>query len=132
MTTSDRYYDIRGFELTVRKTVGRWFSGFANYTYQVTSKGNFGESEKFQDPAEQKRWNEDTVNLYQTRPTPAPYARLNANFFTPDDFGPTLLGHNILGGFSLNLLLDWRQGTWTTWNPKDASGITNNVQYRDD
>ena len=50
LTTSNDYGDIRGFELTLRKTSGRWFSGFANYTYQVTSNGHFGSEEMFEDP----------------------------------------------------------------------------------
>ncbi|MBN1783235.1 TonB-dependent receptor [bacterium] len=132
LTTSDRYSDIRGFELTLRKTAGQWVSGFANYTYQVTSNGNFGEAEKYQDPAKQKQWNEETVNLYQTRPVPSPYARLNLNLYSPINYGPSFMGHSILGGFMTNILVYWKQGGWTTFNPKGASGINNNVQYVDD
>jgi outer membrane receptor protein involved in Fe transport len=131
LTTSNTYQDVRGFELTLRKTTGRWFTGFANYTYQVTSNGNFGEAQIFQDPSAQQRYNENTVNLYQTRPVPAPFARANLGFYTPDDFGPALLRHNVLGGLMLNMLLDWNQGGWTTYNPKKISGLVNNVQYVD-
>ncbi|NQT24514.1 TonB-dependent receptor [candidate division KSB1 bacterium] len=129
LTTSNQYEDIRGFEVTIRKTAGRWFSGFANYTYQVSSSGNFGQAELYQDPSLQKNYDEDTENLYQQRPIPSPYARTNLSLYTPDDFGPALLGHKLLGGFMLNLLLDWNQGGYTTYNPKGASGITNNAQY---
>lgn len=87
-TTSNTYRDIRGFELTLRKTAGRWFSGFLNYTYQVTSNGNFGQGNLFADPSSQKRYDENTVNQYQQRPMPAPFARANLNFYTPGDFGP--------------------------------------------
>jgi len=131
LTTSNQYQDIRGFEITVRKIMGRWFSGFANYTYQVTSTGNFGQSEKFEDPARQKQFDENTVNLYQERPKPSPYARANVSFFTPDDFGFEFFGHHILGGWLLNTLVDWNQGGWDTWNPKGAKGVENNVQYVD-
>lgn len=131
-TTSNKYEDIRGFELTLRKTMGRWFSGFANYTYQVTTNGNFGQAERYEDPAKQKQYDENTVNLYQERPKPSPYARVNLNFYTPNDFGFRLFGHPILGGWLLNMLLDWSQGGWDTWNPKGAKGIENNVQYVDD
>ncbi|MBN2028775.1 TonB-dependent receptor, partial [bacterium] len=131
LTTSNTYRDIRGFELTLRKTAGRWFSGFANYTYQVSSSGNFGQASLYQDPSLQKRWDENTVNLYQQRPVPSPYARANLSFFTPNDFGPVMIGQNLLGGFMVNLFLNWSQGGYTTFNPKGASGVTNNVQYVD-
>ncbi|MBN1779542.1 TonB-dependent receptor [bacterium] len=131
LTTSNRYEDIRGLELTFRKTMGRWFSGFANYTYQVTTSGNFGQAERYEDPAKQKQYDENTVNLYQQRPKPSPYARANLSFYTPEDFGFRLAGHPVLGGWLLNVLLDWSQGGWDTWNPKGAKGIENNIQYVD-
>ncbi|HDQ45618.1 MAG TPA: TonB-dependent receptor [bacterium] len=131
LTTSNHYEDIRGFELTLRKTAGRWFSGFANYTYQVSTRGNFGREQVYQDPSLQKRWDENTVNLYQERPIPSPYARANLSFYSPVDFGPRLMGHAVFGGFMVNLLLDWSQGGWTTYNPKGASGVSNNVQFVD-
>ena len=131
ITTSNNYADIRGLELTLRKTAGRWFSGFANLTYQVTSNGNFGEAQRYEDPGRQQTYDENTINLYQTRPIPAPFARVNLTFFTPDDFGPVVLNHDILGGFMLNFLFNWNQGGYTTYNPKNVSGIANNVQYVD-
>lgn len=131
LITSNGYEDIRGFELTLRKSQGRWFTGLINYTYQASSRGYFGRREIYQDPAHQQRYDEETSNLYQERPVPTPYARANLSFYTPDDFGPVILNHPILGGFMLNLLLTWEQGGWTTYNPKNASGVINNVQYLD-
>jgi len=130
-TTSNNYEDIRGFELTLRKTAGRWWSGFANYTYQVTTSGHFGRDEIYEDPSEQKRYDEATVNLYQERPIPRPYARANISFYTPDDYGPTLVGQHLLGGIMCNMLLDWQAGDWVTWNPKNDPRIENNVKSRD-
>jgi outer membrane receptor protein involved in Fe transport len=130
-TTSNNYEDVRGFELTLRKTSGRWWAGFANYTYQVSTTGHFGSSRRFDDPAAQKAWNEATVNLYQDRPIPRPNARANISLYTPKDFGPSLLGHNVLGGFMLNLLLDWQAGYWTTWNPNNLPSAAYNVKARD-
>lgn len=130
-TTSNRYEDIRGFEVTLQKTNGRWWSGFANYTYQVSTSGHFGRGRIYEDPTRQKDYDEATVNLYQDRPIPRPYARVNTNLLTPEDFGPTFLRHKILGGFALNILLDWQAGYWTTWNPKNVAAISNNVKARD-
>ncbi len=125
LSTSNLYSDIRGFEITIRKSTGRWFSGFINYTYQVVSSGNFNERQQFQDPVRQQLYNQTTVNLYQTRSTPTPYARANLSFYTPEDFGP------ILSNWRMDLLLNWSAGGWTTYNPQNVSGIVNNVQFVD-
>jgi len=129
--TTNNYEDVRGFELTLRKTYGRWWSGFANYTYQVNTTGHFGSARRFEDPAEQKKYNEATVNLYQDRPIPRPYARANISLYTPNDFGPSLLGHHALGGFILNFLLDWQAGYYTTWNPNSLPSVAYNVKAVD-
>jgi len=130
-STSNNYQDTRGIEITIRKTTGRWWNGFVNYTYQVNTTGHFGSSRVFDDPAEQKAWDEATVNLYQDRPIPQPYARANLSFYTPEDWGPAVLGNKILGGWRINTTLDWQSGYWTTWNPKNLASIAYNVQARD-
>jgi len=130
-TTDNDYKDIRGFEVTLRKPAGRWWSGFANYTYQVSTSGHFGRDKVYQDPALQKDYDEDTVNLYQDRPIPRPYARANLSFYSPDNFGPSLLGHHLFGGIMCNMLVDWQAGEWVEWNPKNDPRITNNVKSRD-
>lgn len=130
-TTSTSYQDIRGFELTLRKSRGRWWTFFGNYTYQVTTSGHFGRGEIYQDPSRQREYDEATVNLYQERPIPRPYARLNLSVYTPDQFGPRWKGVYPLGGYMANLLLNWQEGAWVTWNPKGIPAIANNVQQRD-
>ena len=134
LTTSTGYQDIRGFELTIRKSPGRWFYGFVNYTYQTSSKGNFGQPTFYEDPSLQKVNDENNVNQYQQRYIPTPYARANLNFSIPDDIGPALFGHKVFGDLMLNLLLTWQQGGWTNYNPLNAPGIgttVQNVQYVD-
>jgi outer membrane receptor protein involved in Fe transport len=131
LTTSTGYGDIRGFELTIRKSPGRWFYGFVNYTYQTSSDGHFGQPTLYEDPSLQKVNDENNVNQYQQRFIPTPYARANLNFSIPEDFGPELFGHKMLGDLMLNFLLNWQQGGWTTYNPLNAPGVSNNVQYVD-
>ncbi|MBN1996837.1 TonB-dependent receptor, partial [candidate division KSB1 bacterium] len=130
-TTSNNYEDIRGVELTLKKSQGRWWTFFANYTYQVTTSGHFGRDQVYQDPSKQKEYDEATVNLYQERPIPRPYARANFTLFTPDDYGPQYSGIYPLGGYSLNFLFNWQAGQWVTWNPKNITSIANNVQRTD-
>lgn len=129
--TSNNYQDVRGFELTLRKTFGRWWTGFTNYTYQVSTTGHFGSSRLFDDLTQQKKWNDATVNLYQDRPIPQPYARANLNLYTPENFGPRLFNHHLLGGFMLNVTLDWQAGYWTTWNPGGLPSVAYNVKAVD-
>jgi outer membrane receptor protein involved in Fe transport len=129
--TSNGYGDIRGFELTLRKNQGRWWTFFGNYTYQVSTNGNFGHLNLYEDPSLQQKYNQNTTNLYQNRPIPAPYARLNVSLFTPDDYGPRFGGVYPLGGYLMNILMDWQAGPWTTWNPKSLASVSFNVQQTD-
>ena len=127
-TTSNSYADTRGFELTLRKTHGRWLSGFANYTYQVTSSGHFGRQQMYNDPLKQRNYDENTSSLYQEKPLPAPFARVNLSIYTPDAYGPSILGHHILGGLLMNALMDWEAGDYFTYNPKILSNVRYNIQ----
>ncbi len=131
LTTSNRYEDIRGFELTLRKSTGRWWSGFANYTYQVSTSGHFNSARQYQDPSEQKKWDEATINMYQDRPMPRPYARADLSLYTPGDMGPAVFGHAPLGGWMLNMLLNWQASNWVTWNPRNVPSISYNVRTLD-
>ncbi len=130
-TTANNYEDVRGFEITLNKARGEWWTGLINYTYQVNTTGHFGSSRIYDNLVDQKRWNEATVNLYQDRPIPRPYARANINLFTPGNFGPSLWGHNILGRWMLNIVLNWQAGYWSTWNPKDLPYVAYNVEAVD-
>lgn len=130
-SSSNAYKDNKGFELTLRKASGDWVNGFVNYTYQVNTNGHFGESQIYDNLQQQTNYNANTTNLYQNRPIPAPFARVNVNFFTPYDFGPTIIGDHILGAWMLNVVLDWQAGYWATWNPSNLPNIANNVQTVD-
>ncbi|MCI0514918.1 TonB-dependent receptor, partial [candidate division KSB1 bacterium] len=47
-STNNNYADIRGFEITLKKQMGRWLSGFVNYTYDVVTSGYFGYTKYFE------------------------------------------------------------------------------------
>jgi outer membrane receptor protein involved in Fe transport len=130
-TTNNSYEDIRGFELSLRKNRGAWWTFFGNYTYQVSTSGHFGRQQVYEDPSEQKKYDEATVNLYQDRPIPRPNARINLSFYTPDRYGPKFGSLYPFGGYMLNLLLDWRAGQWRTWNPRNNVSLAYNVQETD-
>ncbi len=123
-----RYSDIRGFEVTLRKTSGLWWNGQVNFTYQVTTSGQFGSNTKFESPLAQITYDRRTALLYQQRPSPSPYARANLYFFTPDDFGPKFAGQRLLASWGLNTIFDWRDGGYTTYDPANRQDVNNNVK----
>jgi outer membrane receptor protein involved in Fe transport len=129
---NNSYEDIRGFELTLRKTGGRWWTGFANYTYHVSTSGIFGRTSVFQSISEQRIYDETTTNFYQQKPKPQPFARAILTFFTPEEYGPKAAGLRPLGDWKLNFIADWRAGEWITHNPNDAKNVLNNLQVTDD
>ena len=128
---TNNYGDHRGAEFTLRKTVGSWFRGFINYTYDVGSTGHFGSQNIYDNISDQTSYDQATKNLYQDRPIPQPYARANLNFYTPSDFGPEFLNNNIFGDWMLNIVADWRAGQWQTYNESGQLNISYNVQAVD-
>ncbi len=132
--TSNYYEDIRGFEVTLSKNRGDWLQGFVDYTYMVQTWGNFGFRTSYQSPADQRQYDlTNYTDLYQTKPIPQPYARLNLDFFTPRDFGPTW-GDKIkpLADWHVNLLGSWSAGEWFTWaGGGQIPGVQDNVQWKD-
>jgi len=125
------YEDIRGFEATFRKSQGAWWRGFVNYTYQVNTSGQFGRSEVYQDQREQREYDLDARNQSQFRPIPQPYARAYLNFFTPKEYGPQIASFYPFENWNMNVLTDWRSGSWYTWNPTSKVGVSQNVEGKD-
>ena len=130
-TSSNNYSDQKGFEVTLTRSTGNWVRGFIDYTYQVNSNGHFGPANVYNSISQQAIYNANTQNQYQNRNIPAPFARANVDFFTPDDFGPKVIGNHLLGALMLNVVLDWQAGYWLTYNPNSLLNIGNNVQAVD-
>lgn len=130
--TNNAYEDIRGFELTVRKSTGIWWSGFINYTYEARSYGNFGASQLFKKASQQKSFNDITSNFYQTKLIPRPYARLNLSFFSPKDFGFKIGSFYPIGELALNFMGYWQAGNWVTYYKGDLVPDSDilDVEYR--
>lgn len=132
VTKPNSYQDTRGFELTMRKNRGLWVQGFVNYTYDVTTSGNFGFPYYSENPAVQREYERETRANYQEKPVSRPYARANILFFTPLKYGPRFYGLYPLADWDLNILADWRAGDHFTWTGGGSiPGIVNNVQWVD-
>ncbi len=127
--SNNNYADIRGFEVTMTKHVGRWLSGMINYTYDVRKSGYFGYLEYNEDPQLQRDYLR--LNPTVTRRHPVPYARVNLDFHSPDEFGPRIMNQNPLGGWRLTVLANWRSGSYETFNPQKLPGVVDDVQWLD-
>jgi outer membrane receptor protein involved in Fe transport len=128
---NNSYEDIRGFEVTLRKRVGRWWSGFANYTYQVSTLGRYGRTQIWEDPSQQRLFDRTSTDHYQFKPNPQPYARANISLQTPKEFGPDLLGGKPLGGWSANILADWRAGSFTRHPAPVNTTVVHQLKLKD-
>ncbi len=128
---NNSYADIRGFELTFRKSSGDWIRGFANFTYQVVTQGAFGKPTIDEDPSKQKIIDQNTALLYQQKPVPQPRANASITFLTPKDFGPQFAAIRPLGDWTLNLIAEWRAGGYITYQQRVIPEEINNVQLSD-
>lgn len=125
------YEDIRGFELTVEKDVRGWFGGFVNYTYLITKAGNFGYGQHHENTAEQREY-ERSVSASQWSSIPQPFARLNLEFLSPQEFGPSVMGIHPLADWRFNILGEWRSGNIFKWTDGvSMPDLDENFQWKD-
>jgi hypothetical protein len=127
---AENYQDVRGVEISIRKNRGDWIRGFINYTYQVESFGNFGFSQQYESRIDQRQYERQTTDYYQSKPQPQPYARASLTFLTPSDFGPEVLGSTLFGDVRLNFLGKWKAGSYFTFtNELTAREVEDNMQW---
>ncbi len=129
----DSYEDIRGFEATITKNRGEWVKGFVNYTYQVSTSGNFGLRSNSENPAIQRENQRNKTFFEQNKPIPRPYARANVDLFTPLDWGPEIFGIKPLEDLRMNILASWRAGVNFSWTGTGGvkPGFENNIEWTD-
>lgn len=128
------FEDIRGFEFTLSRNRGSWVQGFVNYTYMVYTSGYFSFRQNFENPTAQREFAESDTERRRasSRPIPRPYARLNLDFLTPNDFGPRVGAYPILGDWRFSVIGTWQKGSKYTWTGGGAiPGVINNVSFRD-
>jgi hypothetical protein len=132
VANNDNYADIRGFELTLRKPAG-WWSGFANYTYQVSTYGYFGNPFVFQSVSRQRDSDTRTRTtfLYQQKPIAQPYARASLVLHSPVGFGPGVMNVKPLEDWTMNLIFNWKAGEYITYNPNSRADVVSNLQVKE-
>ncbi len=126
---NNNYADIRGLEFTFIKRYGRWFSGFINYTYDVRTSGYFGLLAYYEDPKRQREYLKQ--NPVMQRRHPLPFARANLDFHTPANFGSKIGSLYPFADWRLNILANYRTGSYYTYNPYQKPGVSDDTQWRD-
>ena len=104
---NNRYTDIRGIELSLEKSTGRFFTFFATLEYSVKSWGRSGTLGIFEDP----QLTEERMDLYEQEHNNAvPAASVNLDFHTPAEYGPFWGQFYPLGGVRASLVSGWSDG----------------------
>lgn len=126
--TNNSYEDIRGIEIDLEKSTGRWFYGDINYEYRVGTSGYFGVMQNYENPADQRDYLRR--NPQQSKPRPRPRVKTYLDFHTPSDFGSEVMGMRLLSDWHFNVLGFWTGGLYDTWNPNNVPGIQYNVRWK--
>ena len=120
------YSDVRGLELSVSKNMGD-LRGYFNYTYYVSTFGNFGWGSQYENTVTQREYERTSTDHYQIKPVAEPFATANLEYVAPKNMG-------FLADFRITLNGGWRSGRHFTWvGPGGAviPGVNNNIQMRD-
>jgi hypothetical protein len=114
----DGYRDIRGVEMRLNKSRGKFFTFWMNADYQVFSSGKTGLSSVYED---QLRADEQLREIDVDNPQARPKVNANLALHTPNDWGPQMLGSHVLGGLLANIFIEWRDGGYFLFNPEEKN-----------
>jgi hypothetical protein len=129
-STSNNYQDTRGFELTFARlmddggTVSPIIPIWLAPPAISAARGFMTIAPSKKNGTKQRSIVTKTVRFRNLMPE-------RISTCLPRKIGPTLFDHYVLGGFMLNLTLDWQAGYWTTWNPGGLPSVAYNVQAVD-
>jgi len=123
--TSRNYEDIRGFEVGLRKMTGAWITGWANYTYNVSSSGNTGR-EHYYEPRDLGNRDKGMSDPEQDKNLPRPRFNTKLSITSPTYYG------TLLGDWRLSFYSTWEAGEYTSYDPLDIGTyeFRNNLQWK--
>ncbi len=104
---NNQYQDIRGIEMKITKRIGRFFTGWINMNYLISTKGYYG----------YQVYNQDPLAAYlsyaaaKEQPQTTPSFIANLNFHTPKDWG------QLKGDWILSINQYWTKGAKVIYNP---------------
>lgn len=125
---ADGYADIRGVELRLEKSAGRFFTMWWNMDYMLKSWGQSGTRYIYENRVTASD-EERSANI--TNVTPLPKANIALSFHTPLTFGPAAGGTYPLGGWRLNLNSKWSDGGEIIINTDPITGAQDKVDIVD-
>ena len=104
---NNNWEDIRGIEFKVTKMRGRFFTGWLNMDYLISTSGNYG----------LQKYNQDPLVAYyayaavKQQPQTTPSFIANVDFHTPNDWG------KLKGDWRLSVIQRWAKGVKVIYNP---------------
>ncbi len=104
---NNNWEDVRGIEMKITKMRGRYFTGWLNMDYLISTSGNYG----------LQRYNQDPLVAYyeysavKQQPQTQPSFIGNVEFHTPSDWG------TLKGDWRLSVIQRWAKGTKVIYNP---------------
>ncbi len=104
---NNNWQDLRGVEMKLTKMRGRFFTGWLNMNYLVSTEGNYGVIRYNQDPLV----GYFAASALKEQPQATPSFLANFNFHTPSDFG------SLWGEWRLSIVQSWGQGKKYIYNP---------------
>ena len=125
---ADGYSDVRGVELRLEKSAGRFFTMWCNFDYMLKSWGQSGVKYIYENRVT-AAGEERSANI--TNIMPIPRANIAMSFHTPITFGPKSGGIYPLGGWHINLNTKWVDGGKVTIKTDPITGIQDKVDVVD-
>jgi len=109
------YQSARGVQLSLEKRVGRFWTAWFNFDYEIYSRGKMGYNVFFEDPTQTPRaydYSDENTSLI-----PMPRFNFGIDLHTPDQFGFKLGSFFPLSNLNLNILFYWRSQPTFDYNP---------------
>ncbi len=124
----DGYSDIRGVELRLEKSAGRFFTMWCNFDYMLKSWGQSGVAYIYENRVtaldEERSANISTIQ-------PLPRANIALSFHTPMSYGPAMKGIYPLGGWRINFNTKWVDGGKATIKVDPLTGLRDEAEIVD-
>ncbi|MCF7803318.1 MAG: TonB-dependent receptor [Candidatus Marinimicrobia bacterium] len=128
---NNQYQDIQGVEVDIRKNVGDYLTGWANFRLLFQRTGYTGRTTWYQDDQLNQQPDDIYYQAEESQSNPQPSFRSNVTFHVPDNFGPAGPARLLLAGWDISGLFTWEQGDYFTWNPENLRNVNNNLQWPD-
>jgi hypothetical protein len=104
---NNNYEDIRGIEMKITKMSGRYFTGWLNMDYLISTSGNYGLQQYQQDPLAAYY----AYSAVKLQPQTTPSFIANLDFHTPVDWSP------LTRDWRLSIIQRWADGAKVIYNP---------------